>query len=140
MGFAMSNKIMGWETRLIEYLQGVSVAPFKPGKLDCGLFFAGGVKAMTGKDYAKKLRGKYKRIDDGIALLNDMGFADHIDYTASLFNEVPPLMAQRGDGAVVPGEADQDALGIVQGDRIYCMTLTGLSLFPLTMATRAFRV
>ncbi len=134
-------KLAGWENRLTAYLRECSDKSFRPGALDCGLFFAGGYQAMTGIDIAKPFRGKYRTIKKAMDIAKSIGFADHVEYTASLLEELPsPLLAQRGDGAVVTDMDGNPALGIVQGEGIYVMGLTGIGISPLTAATRAFRV
>lgn len=134
-------KKLGWENELTEYIRSVAEKPFRPGRLDCGLFFAGAVEAITGEDYAKELRGKYKTIEEGIALLQSEGFEDHVDYAASKFEAWPsPLFAQRGDGAVIVEPDGSKALGIVQGSMIYAMTLQGLALVSLDRASKAFKL
>lgn len=135
----MSKKQEGWQHALTRYLAGVAYRPFKAGKLDCALFTAGAVAAMTGEDPATGWRGTYRSLKKGQSTLRAAGFEDHVALAASLYPEVPPLMAQPGDVAVVPTEEGL-ALGIVQGAQIYVMSRTGLTLVPLTAATRAFRV
>ena len=135
----MSSKQHGWENCLVAYLRRCARSPFRPGELDCGLFTAGAVAVMTGKDYAKGLR--YKTIETGLKQMQKRGFADHVEYTASLFDELPsPLYAQRGDIAALRDENGNPVLGIVQGEGIYVMTLDGLGLRPLSDSERAFRV
>jgi len=121
------------------YVQQAARMPFRPGHHDCALFAAGAVAAMTGRDYAADLRGQYRTIEDGKALLQEQGFGDHVALAASLFAEIPPLMAQIGDLAVVEEDGEQ-ALGVVQGACIYVLRLDGLGTRPLTAATKAFRV
>lgn len=131
----------GWENRLIAYIQQVGAKKLRPGRLDCALFFAGAVMVMTGEDYAKGLRGKYKTIEEGINLLQSKGFEDHLAYAESLFEAWPsPLQAQRGDGAIIVEPDGTRALGIVQGHMIYVMTLEGLAIVPLTRATKALKI
>jgi hypothetical protein len=135
-------KTQGWQHRLTAYLSSVAALPFEAGKLDCALFTAGAVAAMTGVDHARGWRGKYRSLAKGRKVLEKAGFADHVALAASLYPEVAPIMAQEGDIAVVPAEDGEIgfALGIVQGPMIYVMGHTGLTLVPLTSATRAFRV
>jgi hypothetical protein len=140
MGVKVSKKQVGWERALINYIRENAAVPFRPGKMDCGLFFGGSVQAMTGEDINKPFRGKYRTIDGAMKIANKLGFADHVEYVANLYPEIPPLMAQRGDGAVVNDVQGAPALGIVQGAQIYVMTLQGLSLAPLTAAVRGFRI
>lgn len=137
----MTLKLLGWERQLIGYVREVSSQSFRPGTLDCAMFFGGAMLAMTGKDYLEPWKGKYRTIDEAMQMLSDMGYADHIEYVASILPELPsPLMAQRGDCAVVNDVDGNPALGVVQGENIYVMTLNGLSLAKLETAIRAFRV
>lgn len=127
-----------WQWHLQVYLEGVARSKFRPGKLDCALFTAGAVKAMTDMDYAKGWRG-YKTLEAGRKKLSDAGFETHIEYAASLLPEVPTSMAHAGDVAVVD-TPEGPALGIVQGEYVYTVGLNGLGLTPRTSATRAFKV
>ena len=137
----MTTKTKDWQHRLTAYLSSIHRLPFEAGKLDCAIFTAGAVLAMTGVDHAKGWRGKYRSLAKGLKALEKAGHADHVALAASLYPEVPPIMAQEGDIAVVPAEGETgSALGIVQGPMIYVMSLNGLALVPLTHATRAFRV
>lgn len=137
----MTKKSEGWEGRLIEYIAGCASQPFRPGKMDCGLFFMGGMEAMTGEDISGPFRGKYRTIAAAMEIAQGLGFADHVEYTASFLDELSsPLLAQRGDCAVVEDENGNQALGIVQGEYIYLLGLTGLGLAPLTDAVRAFSI
>lgn len=138
----MSLKQRGWEGRLITYLSMNATAPFRPGEMDCGLFFGGAVKVMTGIDYLEPFKGMYRTIEDGQAIVQSMGFADHVEYACSLFPVIEnPLFAQRGDGAVVNDINGNPALGVVQGPNIYVVTVQdGLSLVPLSSAIKALRV
>jgi hypothetical protein len=127
-----------WRKRLLHYVAGVSRARFQAGKLDCALFAAGAVHAMTGADLARGWR-KYRSLKKGRALLADKGFADHVALAASLLPEIPPSFASVGDIAVLTADED-DALGVVQGPNIWALRPDGLGTVPLTQAKRAFRV
>jgi len=135
----MSEKAIGWEGRLVAYLRECSTQSFRPGTLDCGLFAGGAVRAMTGRDVTKGLR--YRTIKGGLAQMQKRGHIDHVEYAASLFDELPsPLMAQRGDLAALRDDEGHLALGVVQGESVYMMGLQGIGMAPLTRAERAFRV
>lgn len=128
-----------WRQRLIAYLDAAARRRFEPGAIDCALFTAGAVEAMTGEDPAAGLRGAYRTLREGYDLLQARGYADQIALAASLFEEVPPAMAWPGDLAVV-NTPEGLALGVVQGQGVYVMTHGGLGLEPRTAALRAFRV
>ncbi|PKP85816.1 MAG: hypothetical protein CVT80_00265 [Alphaproteobacteria bacterium HGW-Alphaproteobacteria-2] len=128
-----------WHARLTAFLARAARSEFRPGDLDCALFAAGAVEAVTGLDPAASLRGRYATLDDGYARLAALGFADHVALAQSLFAEVPPAMAWPGDLAEVE-TAEGPALGVVQGQCVYVMGRRGMGLMPLSAARRTFRV
>jgi hypothetical protein len=135
------SRIKGWEKRLASYVSDCATMPFRPGKMDCGLFFMGGMEAMTGRDISKPFRGKYRTIKKAMEIARSLGCDDHVEYVASILEERPsPLMAQVGDCAVVDDVNGSPALGIVQGEHIYVMGLNGIGIVPLTEAKRVFIV
>lgn len=132
-------KLDDWQAQLRDYLRSIAREPFFIGKHDCATFTAAAVKAMTGRDYMRGLRG-YRTVSEGLRKVQAVtGHADHIAYVASIFDEVAPSFAQVGDIAVVEGIGG-DALGIVQGAHVYTIGATGLGVVPMTHIRRAFRV
>ncbi|MEH6834803.1 MULTISPECIES: DUF6950 family protein [Falsihalocynthiibacter] len=127
-----------WRAELFAYIASARGKKFRAGRNDCALFSAGAVHAMTGFDPARGLR-KYSSLKGGWAMLSEMGFADHVEYAASLFPEIPVLQASVGDLAVIKG-ADDFAIGVVQGPSIFVLTRQGMGVIPLTQAAKAFRV
>lgn len=138
----MTKKTKGWEKRLTDYVMDCAQQKFKPGKLDCGLFFSGAIKVMTGEIIDQPFKGKYRTIEKAMDIAKGLGFENHAEYAASFFDELEnPLMAKRGDGAVLDDIDGFPALGIVQGEYIYVMTVSdGITTYPLTAAKRAFSV
>lgn len=128
-----------WQAHLIAYLHDAVRQPFEEGAHDCALFAAGAVAAMTGMDYAASYRGRYTTTLGGLRILRRDGFEDHVALAAAHCEEVPPAFARPGDLAVIP-TADGPSLGVVQGERVYCLLPIGLGLEPLSSAVRAFRV
>lgn len=127
-----------WQARLTDYVVQMMRADFRPGQADCALFAAGAVKAVTGEDHARGHRG-YRTIAEGMRKLRRAGFEDHVALVASILPEIAPAFAQVGDVAVI--ETDEGpALGVVQGEMIYCLRPDGMGLVPLLSAVRAFRV
>jgi hypothetical protein len=127
-----------WQQRLTDYLRANHARPFAWGRWDCALFVAGAVRAMTGRDPMRGLRG-YRTLAGGLRKARARGYEDHIAAVAARFPEIPPAFAGPGDIAVVPG-APGLALGIVQGAQVYVPGAQGLGLVSLTEAQRAFRV
>ncbi len=128
-----------WRARLQDYLQKVSRTPFEDGVNDCALFLAGGVEAMTGKDYAAPYRGRYTTIRGGMRILKRAGFEDHIDLALHHLKEKPVAFANVGDGAVVVN-GNEPALGIVQGPSIFVLMEHGIAHVPLTQARTVLEV
>lgn len=124
-----------WRTQLSEYLADTRGQGFRWGKLDCALFVAGAVEAMTGEDLARGWRG-YRTEAEGRRALDAKGFGSHVDLVASLLTECHPSEAMPGDVVLT----DENALGILQGRLIYCMSPSGLTLLPRDAAARAFHV
>lgn len=125
-----------WRLRLMAYVTDWRDREFRPGRSDCALFAAGAVEAMTGVDPAADFRGRYRTIDEGLALV---GPAGHVGHAATLFPEISPMRAQVGDLAEVEGDGGP-ALGVVIGPQIAAMGLDGLRFVFLTDARRAFHV
>lgn len=137
----MTKKTNGWQNRLTEYLSECASQSFRPGKLDCGLFFSGAVEVMTGDVIDKPLRGKYRTIEGAYKILKKMGFENHVEYVASLYPQREGILqAMRGDGAEVVDMDGNPALGVVQGEMIYVVGLGGLGVVPLSQAKRVFAV
>lgn len=126
-----------WRARLTLHLARVHALPFRPGRHDCALFAADCVRAMTGFDPARGLRG-YRTLAEGHRRAQAKGFADHVAVFAALLDECQPMMARAGDVAVVEGDFGP-SVGIVQGAQIYVVGRQGLGLVALTAARRAMR-
>lgn len=135
----MIARTTGWKTRLLAYLSEVNNSTFEPGKHDCALFPAGAIAAMTGIDPASNWRDAYDTLAGGMRLMKKEGFDDHIGLVASLFDEIPIAQARVGDLAVVQGDFGP-SLGVVQGEMIYVVGMSGCGLVDLITASKAFRV
>jgi hypothetical protein len=121
---------------LIAYAAEAGQKPFRPGRHDCALFAAGWVKIATGQDFARGWRSTYRSLRRGQQLLEEAGFADHVDFAAAHLPEIAPAFAQVGDIAVL----DDNAFGIIAGEMIYCLKPQGLGLVPRGQMRRAFAV
>jgi hypothetical protein len=121
---------------LIAYAAEAGARPFRPGRHDCAVFAAGWVKIATGQDYARGWRSTYRSLKRGQQLLEEAGFADHVDFAAAHLPEIAPAFAQIGDLAVL----DDQAFGINAGEMIYCLKPQGLGLIPRGQMRRAFAV
>lgn len=133
------HRLPDWLARLSAYIDAVRRKPFEHGAMDCALFSAGAVEAMTGHDPAAAYRGQYLTLDEGFALLRAEGAHDHIQRAVELFPMQHPSTGQTGDLAIVEVETGL-ALGVVAGARIFLVGLTGLYTVDLLDARKVLKV
>jgi hypothetical protein len=132
-----------WPARLHQYIESVKNSTFAYGQFDCGLLAAGCIEAMTCEDFASELRG-YTSAREALAASKRVCGYYSIrklgEYLAAQHHlkEVPVLMAQRGDLAVVKDRR----FGIVtlSGTEIYVPAKQGIARVPLTDATKVYRI
>lgn len=139
MGPVELKRKPNWRAELMAYLGDCARNPFDEGTHDCALFLAGGVEAMTGVDFAADYRGHYTSTRQGLKILRENGFRDHVALATYHLPHKAVAFANEGDGAVVP-EDGTEALGIVQGAMIYVLRPGGLGAVPLTSAKLVLRV
>lgn len=99
-----------WETRLAAYLETLRDQPFRWGSLDCAIFAAGAVNAMTGVDPMRGLRG-YRSEAGAEKVLKEKAGGTLVRFMNSKFERVPVGLAHRGDLVMVDG-----GLAIAMGD------------------------
>lgn len=122
-------RLYNWETRLASYLARVSREGFAWGRHDCALFAAGGVEAVTGVDPAAAWRGRYGSLAEGLRLIREAGFHDHIDAAIQRHPPVPRGQVMLGDLAIVPTSlGERAALGIAQGEMVYVLSASRRSI------------
>lgn len=111
------------------------------GKMDCALFASGAVAIMRDENsVGDEFQGKYTTFAEGIEMLNQLGFENHVDLVAHHLEERPSVLhACQGDIAVFEDKDGVDALGIVQGEYIYCLGEKSLAMIKLTKAKRVFK-
>ena len=92
------KRLPDWEQRLADLVQKNRKRPYEPSRHDCLLWPAEVVKAVTGKDYGRGHRGKYKSMAGAYRYLrHTLGHDTAESYLDSLFDEKPVGFAQRGD-------------------------------------------
>jgi len=118
------------------YLAGETA--FVWGKCDCCTFAADWLVVLGKPDPMADYRGKYQTAKEAMRL-----------YRAGLLERVTermgepmdnPLLAQRGDVAVVEMPNGREAAGVVAGEFVAVPGRGGLGYFPLTAAVAAWRV
>jgi hypothetical protein len=126
-----------WTARLNAAIAAAEHEPFGWGVHDCALFAADVVCAMTGFDYAAPYRGKYHSAPGAARILaRNGGLAGILD---TLFDEVSPAKAQRGDVVLWESETGP-ALGVVTGFTAAAAGPTGRVAVPMRLWLRAWRV
>lgn len=135
------KRIDGWRKALDEYITTTDRAVFEWGKLDCAIFAANAVEAMTGVDLYEDFRGTYSTERGAFQAIRDAGFDNYIDLLEDrLGASVASSELTLGDLAVVEAPGMVACLGIVAGSHIAVMTIRGRGWASLTKATHGFKV
>jgi hypothetical protein len=133
----MTKRYRDWQTRFAACLAERWARPFAWGSQDCGLFAADGVLAITGRDPAADLRGRYKTEQGAARVIKRLGGLGSI--AAARFGaEVWPALAQPGDvGLLVL--ADRELLAICNGTNWLAPGEHGVVQMSSSSAVRAWR-
>ena len=87
-----------WEARVNALINRRKQTPYTPARHDCLFWPADVVKAVTGKDFGRGHRGKYKSTATGYRYLKEaFGVETPEALLDSLFDEKPVGFAGRGD-------------------------------------------
>lgn len=134
----MKGRVPGWETRLYGYVEANRHRPFAYGTLDCALFAAGAVEAVTGAPLAAI--PAYAGALEAARTLKRLGHRDVIDLAGAYLRPWQSvLMARRGDIAAAVTD-NGPTLGVVLGSSIAAPGESGVIFWALHHATRAWRV
>lgn len=136
-----------WQSALSRYIVSRAHAPFRYGVMDCGLFVADALAAMTGDDVAQELRGRYTTRREAFAHIERICGAPTMQAVAEYLaarnglNEVPVTMAQRGDPLILRHGA-RSSLAIADLAPGYLLTpyRDGLLRLRIDLATRAYHL
>lgn len=143
----MLTRRLDWQSAFAAFLRSHEHSEFRLGTLDCCLFPADGVLALTGVDLAAGFRGRYRT---PFGALRCLRAASEIATVACAMEqaakshgmpEIAPAFAQRGDLVLVEREGEQ-SLGLVALDarRIAVIGDHGFVYLPRRRASRAWRV
>jgi hypothetical protein len=103
-----------WEARLSALVAANRARPHAYGQWDCLLWPAAAVKAVTGRDFGRGHRGKYRSQASAYRHLQALGFKSPAALLDSLFEEKPVAFAGRGDLVLVKSESGEQP-GVVVG-------------------------
>ncbi|MBH0112704.1 hypothetical protein I5E68_07035 [Novosphingobium sp. YJ-S2-02] len=105
------NRLPDWEQRLSAYLAPLlNGVTYRYGTMDCALFSAGAVLAMTGVDLAADFRGRYTTATGSTRALKRYGAGDLRATIDTMLPERPVAYARRGDLVM-----DECAVGVCIG-------------------------
>lgn len=114
---------------------------FSWGQNDCLLGFAAPIaEAITGRDPAANLRGRYNSWATLQQVMQEEGWKNSGDVAASMFPEIPISFVRSGDWAHFENDDGTDGIGVVVTDKIAAKTRDGMGQIPLSKAKRVFRV
>lgn len=106
------------------------------GSMDCWLFCAQIIDAMTGKELAADAKGYYTTLRGGLRRAKKLYGATKLeDIPAHFFPEMPVKQASRGDVVFYDG-----CLGICNGKYSHFLGESGLVVVPTINCQKAWRV
>lgn len=133
-----------WRARFEKVIDDTKAKPFTWDGHECVIgLCANTILAITGIDLAKEYRGKFNDARSAARLMKNMGFENIADLVASFLEEYEggPSQAKIGDIVAIPDDTVFGyGLGVVNGERVFVLSETGMGTVDLLMATRAFRV
>jgi len=133
------TRLDGWEERLDAAIEAARPNPFALGQHDCARFAASCIDAITGAGLLEQLSAQYHDEESCLRWLATQG---SVEAAASSLLGAPAsgwACARRGDVCLVPVEGG-DGLGVCVGLYIAVAAERGLSLYPLSTATRTWMI
>ncbi|MEH3093360.1 MAG: hypothetical protein PGN20_15295 [Agrobacterium cavarae] len=136
------TRLPDWRRRFENAIDEIKAKPFAWYDHDCGPGLAGRlVEAQTGVSLSGFVVGRYHDAASAARLIRDLGFDSLGSLVASILPQIHPSEARVGDIAAiaVPGPVGH-GLGVVNGERIFVLTETGIGTVDLLDAAMAFKV
>jgi hypothetical protein len=135
------NRTENWRPDLYQAIDAHRPHPFAWGVHDCAILTADAILAVTGRDLALGLRGRYADQAGSRAVLAEIGRANVVAILEANFEEIHPSKAQVGDVAVIKTARFGLATGPVVGAEVVVYSSLGeVALVSLVKAVRAFRI
>ncbi|MEF2073476.1 DUF6950 family protein [Consotaella aegiceratis] len=131
-------RVTGWEQALVRAIERHAAMPFAWGKSDCGYLAFDCIEAVTGADPFADFRS-YTTELGAARKLRRAGFETVEDLFASVLEDTPPTLAQRGDIGVIE-RGGQLAGCVFTSFGVAVKSDCGVSYEPITAVTRAFKV
>lgn len=130
-------RLPDWHARLIALIEARRYHPFGWGDMDCCLWVADAVQAMTGRDPASDVRADYSTARGAQAVLLKVGGLDGAG--ARCGDSIGRLFAAVGDVGIV-NDGARDVLAVCTGEHWMVTTKTGLGTLPYESVRSAWRV
>ena len=137
------RRVDNWRAAFVAEVDRIKRTPFAWGQHDCGPGLAGNlVKALTGVDLAESWRGTYADAAGAARAIRAAGFDNLADLVGSMLPEYEhPSRARIGDVAAIPVDSVIGyALGVIDYERVFVLTETGIGTVDRSEIARAFRV
>ena len=132
------GRLNDWEARLAQHIEDWRYKKFEWGKADCALFCLHAEIAMYGKSRFDYFLDKYNSEIGSAKALLKFGCGTLVGTIDEKLEEIPILMAQRGDMGCV-ATPNGDALVIILGDKTAGMAEDGLTFLPMDSTKKAWR-
>ncbi|MBX8827265.1 hypothetical protein [Ochrobactrum sp. SFR4] len=132
-------RLTDWDRRLTGVTEKHIGLPMVWGESDCLLTVADAIEAITGKDFAEKIRGTYSDEQGAARAMRRRKCATVEDVLARRFPETGRFSAMRGDVGIVEIEGVITA-GYVTEYGFAVRGESGLQFLPLTQIKRAFAI
>lgn len=138
------TRLHDWNVRYHEFIEKMRKVPFKWGTDDCGPAWVGeAVATLTGRDNPLgKYIGAYRSSNGAYRTMIDAGFSDLKELVAAELGEPQhPSTGYIGDIAVIKDDSKLGySLGIVNGERVFFRTKTGIGTMDLMECDSIFKV
>ncbi len=135
-------RLPDWRGRFEAVFDDIMTKPFAWQTHDCGPGLAGRtVYALTGVDLSAQYAADYHDLASAVRLIRSLGFKTLGELAGSMLPQVHPSQARLGDIAAIEVRSPLGhALGVVNGERIYVLTETGVGTRDLLDAAMCFKV
>lgn len=138
----MLTRLPDWRRRFETAIDDIKARPFQWYDHDCGRGLAVRlVLAITGDDFSDRYPDRYEDAAGAVRVLKNYGFASLGEMVATMLPVIHPSQAEIGDIAAIPLDGPiGHALGVVNGERIFVLTETGIGTVDLLDAVMCFKV
>ena len=128
-----------WQSALHDYIDSKRKTPHKWGSNDCALFSANAVKEITGMDYAKDFRGKYRSRKGAFKVLKERGCKTVEDIANLILEPIKPEVCMKGDVVSIIQDGEP-SLGVCVGHIAAFPGPDGITFVSMSKINKAWEV